>query len=104
MGRITRTPQAEESRLAVWQYIAKDNVDAADRLIRQIDEKCELYVDSPLLGDICDEFGLGVRCFYVGRYVIYYRPSKDGILVLLVLHSARDLLNVYRRAFGAEDD
>jgi toxin ParE1/3/4 len=49
MGKVTRTPQAEESRLEIWNYIARDNVDAADRMIRRIDEKCARYADSPLL-------------------------------------------------------
>jgi len=102
MGKVTRTPQAEESRLEIWKYIARDNVDAADRMIRRIDEKCALYADSPLLGDIREDLGSDIRRFHVEKYEVLYRSHRGGIVVLLVVHSSRDIASVFRNAFDAQ--
>ena len=104
MGKVTRMPQAEESRLEIWSYVAQDNIDAADRLVTQIDERCEFYADSPLLGSICAELGEYTRRFQVGRCEVYYRPTADGILILLAGHSARDIQAVNRAAFEDKQD
>ena len=36
-----------------------------------------------------------VRSFPFGRYVIFYEPIEDGIDVVRVLHSARDIDAVF---------
>jgi hypothetical protein len=35
-----------------------------------------------------------LRSFPVGRYVVFYRPQDDGIDVVRVLHSARDIESI----------
>ena len=104
MGKVTRTPQAEESRLEIWSYVAEGKKGGADRLIKQVDERCEFYADSPLLGSICEELGEDIRRLQVGRYEVYYRPTADGILILLAGHSARDIQAVNRAAFEDKQD
>ncbi len=32
-----------------------------------------------------------MRSFPAGKHIIYYRESRDGILILRVLHGARDV-------------
>ena len=44
------------------------------------------------------ELGADLRSFPFGRYVIFYAPIDDGIDVVRVLHSARDI----DAAFGIE--
>jgi toxin ParE1/3/4 len=39
----------------------------------------------------CDELSPGLRSFPFGRYVIFYEPIKDGIDVVRLLYSARDV-------------
>jgi len=41
------------------------------------------------------ELALAVRSFPVGNYVIFYRPHGDGIVVIPVLHGARDLPGMF---------
>jgi toxin ParE1/3/4 len=38
-----------------------------------------------------DELALGLRSFAFGRYVVFVQPLADGIDVVRVLHSARDI-------------
>ncbi len=43
------------------------------------------------MGRARDELSPGVRSMPFGRYVIFYEPLDDGIDVVRVLHSARDV-------------
>ena len=42
MAQLLRTPEAVDSLLEIWDYIAQDNPPAADRVLRKIDETCQL--------------------------------------------------------------
>lgn len=33
----------------------------------------------------------GVRCFIVGKYVVFYRPFERGIELIRGIHSPRDI-------------
>ena len=102
MARVRITPIGEGSRLDIWQYIARDNPEAADALIDQIDAASEQYARQPLMGEIREELGHELRSFTVGKYVVIYRPADDGIVVLLVIHGARDVPAVFRSLFHAD--
>ena len=43
------------------------------------------------------ELGSGVRSFPVGKYVVFYLATEDGIKVIQVIHGARDIPVVFRR-------
>jgi toxin ParE1/3/4 len=42
MARVTRRPLAEADILEVWDYIAEDSVDEADRWLDRLHEKLSL--------------------------------------------------------------
>lgn len=43
------------------------------------------------MGRAREELAASLRSFPFGRYVIFYVPIEDGIDVVRVLHSARDI-------------
>ena len=51
------------------------------------------------MGDRRHELADDLRCFPVGDFVVFYRPQKEGIVVVLVIHGARDIPEVARRLF-----
>lgn len=91
MARINRTSQAERDLQGIWDYIASDNMEAADAMVRKIETRLQSYADWPLSGVSREELGAGVRSFSVGNYMVYYRPMPDGIKLLRVFHGARDI-------------
>ncbi len=99
MPQLLLTSEAEESRIQIWLHVARDSPDAADRLLERIDEKCRLYATQPEMGSPRPDLGRQVRCFPVGNYVVIYRALEDGILILLVIHGARDIPTVFRELF-----
>ena len=102
MTRILRTPEAEESLRSLGRYIAEQSqsLDTAIRFLDKIDETCKLYATQPLMGSVRTDLGDSVRCFAVDSYVVLYQPLPAGILVLLVIHGARDIPTAFRETFG----
>jgi toxin ParE1/3/4 len=98
MARITRRPLAAADILDIWDHIAEDSIEQADRWVDKLDEKFELIATQPLMGRARAELAASVRSFPFGRYVIFYAPIEGGIDVVRVRHSAHDIDAV----FGAE--
>ena len=98
MARITRRPLAAADILDVWDHIAEGSLDQADRWVDKLDEKVGILATQPLMGRAREELAADLRSLPFGRYVIFYTPVQDGIDVVRVLHSARDV----DAAFGEE--
>ena len=98
MARVTRRPLAAADILDIWDHIAEDSLDQADRWVDKLDEKFKLIATQPLMGRARDELAVDLRSFPFGRYIIFYAPIEGGIDVVRVLHSARDI----DAAFGDE--
>jgi len=90
-GRILRTPDAIADLDGIWDYIARDNPAAADRMLDELNERFVLLSKNPEIGELQPLLADGTyRRFTCRNYVIYYRPMKDGIVIVRVLHGARD--------------
>lgn len=95
MGHVTRRPLAAADILDIWDHIAEDSVEQADRWVDKLDEKFKLIATQPLMGRVRGELAVDLRSFPFGRYVIFYAPLEHGIDVVRVLHSARDIDAVF---------
>ena len=91
MARIDLSEQAEIDLIDIWAYIARDSTTAADNLIEQVATVCQLLAKSPLLGRAQRELAPGLRSFSVGDYLVFYRPTKSGIVIARVLSGYRNL-------------
>jgi toxin ParE1/3/4 len=94
LPEVTHTVRAEADLDEIWFYIAVDTVAAADNLLDDIDKSCRLLAMEPNAGRLRPELAPHLRSFPVGRYVLFYRPQDDGIEVVRVLHSARDIESI----------
>ena len=92
MARLRRTPQANEDLLAIWDYIARGNLSAADNLLRKIDQTCWLLANNPRMGQLYEQYRRGLRGFTVSKnYIVFYHEIDDGIEVVRVLDGRRYL-------------
>lgn len=94
MPNITKSPEADEDLFSLWYYIAIDNRPAADKLIRRINEIFLLLADNLGMGVWRTDLQYDLRCHALDKYLIFYRKVTDGIYVVRVLHSARDIYKV----------
>lgn len=90
MAKVIYSPDAERDIIDITSFIALDNPTAADRLVDSFVQKLNLLADAPQIGPVCP-IRPALRRFPVGNYVLYYRPLRDGIELVRVLHGARDI-------------
>ena len=99
MGRLLLRPQARDDLDTIWDYLAAVQSPAtADAVLRTIFRRLSALADYPLLGRTRDDIRPGVRGSPVGRYVIFYYPRDEGIIVSRVLYGGRDLPDAYDEA------
>ncbi len=91
MAMLRRTLIAESDLRDIWHHIAQDNPSAADQLLRAIGDLCVRLAELPGMGRLRPELGGGIRSFAHGSYVVFYRHAGDEVLILRVLHGARDI-------------
>jgi|SRR5437660_3618068 len=96
MPSIIRSDQSEQDVYEIGVFIARDNPDAAIRLIDRFDETLKMLGQNPLAGRDREELAPRVRSFPVGNYLLFYRPARDGIELIRVLHGARDLRRLFK--------
>jgi toxin ParE1/3/4 len=92
--RVSGRAQADLEE--IWDYVSQRNEAAANRLTATILERARLHAQFPLMGRPRDDLGAHVRSFAILPYVVYYRPVDDTILVLRVLHGARDVDSIMK--------
>lgn len=92
-------PEAVVDLEAIWRFIQLESrsADVADKVVRAIYDKCDLYAHQPLLGELRPDLVSQLRCFSVGNFVVFYLPAEDGIDVLQVIHGAQDIPAHFRR-------
>jgi antitoxin ParD1/3/4/toxin ParE1/3/4 len=92
MSGFKLSPQAFRDTDEIWEFIAQDNLDAADRVRDEIFGMCERLAQMPGMGhlreDLADE---PLRFWPVYSYLIIYRPETHPLEIVRVLHGARDV-------------
>jgi toxin ParE1/3/4 len=91
MPRVDLTTVAQFDLKEIWTYIAQDSEFQADRLLSRFWEKFHYLARFNTVGQPRPELSKNCRSFPFGKYCFYFRPHEDGILILRILHSARDL-------------
>ena len=97
MPRIIVSPLAQADIDEIWDYIARDSSQNANRFVDRIEQRFGLLAAKPRLGVARDDLRPGLRRFGYARYLIYYRLIRGGIEVVRVVHGARDQRALWRR-------
>ena len=91
MARIERTDLAERDLEEIFDHLEDHGPASAARFAKSFREKAEALARMPEMGRARNELAPDLRSFTVGRYLLFYRPIEDGILVIRVAHGSRDL-------------
>ena len=91
MSGFVLHPEACTDLDEIWEYIAADNLDAADRVREEIYAAIASLVSFPHRGharpDLCLRH---LRFQSVRPYLIAYAPDEKPLLVIAVLHGRRN--------------
>ena len=76
----------------IWEYIARDNVDAADRLVADIHSTLTTLAGSPQIGHRRPDLtARPLRCHVVrDNYLIACAPDENPLWVMGVFHGSRN--------------
>jgi toxin ParE1/3/4 len=96
-ARITKSVRARRDLLEHFVYIGRDSVPAARRFLKAADKAMASLARMPQMGGRWASRNPALRELRVWsirkfeNYLIFYRPTPEGIEVLRVLHGARDI-------------
>ncbi len=83
---------AEQDLDEIWEYIAEDNIAAADRWIQKLFEAFEALAQTPKMGHKREDITTYPILFWpVGAYLVLYREQNQRIEVVAVTQGARDI-------------
>lgn len=89
------SPLALTDIKGTWQYLSEQNEEIAKNLIRAIAEKCEFLSLNPKVGRERNDLMLNLRHFPFKNYNIFYFPIENGVEIYRVLHSSRDIIQIF---------
>jgi plasmid stabilization system protein ParE len=92
MKKYVLSVAAELDLEAIWEYIALDNVDAADRWIGKLFDAFEALEQAPGMGHKREDLTPFPVLFWpVGAYLVLYRVQSEWIEIVAVVQGARDI-------------
>ena len=76
----------------IWEYIAADSTDAADRWLNTLLAEFDRLAKNPRIGHTRKDLTLFPLLFWpVGRYLVIYRAAKRPIEIVAVVHGGRHI-------------
>ena len=97
MARILERPRARQELERIALEIGKERLSSARRFLREVKKTYELLASFPEMGTAWESEDVvfnQVRFFPVRRfrkYLIFYRPIRDGVEIVLIIHGSRDI-------------
>jgi plasmid stabilization system protein ParE len=91
MSGFVLHPDAYTDLEEIWEYIAAESLEAADRVREEIYDAIQPLVPFPHIGHSRPDLtSRPLRFQSVRDYVIAYAPDEDPISVIAVLHGRRN--------------
>jgi len=91
------SPQARRDLVEIWDYIAQDNPDAADRVEQEIQQAILMLARNPELGHLRrDLTSKPVRFWVVHSYLLSYNPDAQPLEVVRILSGYRDVATLLK--------
>ena len=95
MKRYVLTPSAKRDVNDIWDYIANDSIEAADRVLDALESAMVKLAKTPGVGHWREELAdKRHRFFLVYSYLIVYRHEAKPLQFVRILHAARDVQSV----------
>jgi|SRR5579864_5496742 len=90
MSGFVLHPEAFTDLDEIWEFIAADNPDAADRVLEEIQEAIRALVHFPQMGhQRLDLTSRPLRFHPVRDFMISYAPDEKPLVVVAILHGRR---------------
>jgi plasmid stabilization system protein ParE len=98
MKEYVLSTSAELDLDEIWEYIAQDNINAADRWIGKLFDAFEALARNSGMGHKREDLTAYPILFWpVGAYLILYRVQSERIEIVAVTQGARDIPSFLRQ-------
>jgi plasmid stabilization system protein ParE len=99
MSRFILAPEAAQDLDDIWEYIAEDSLDAADRFLETLYMNMGKIADSPGIGHSREDLVEGRPLLFwpVGNYLILYRTTKSSVAIVAIARGKLDIPSFVRR-------
>jgi len=93
------TSDAAQDLRDLWEYIAADNLDAADQLGERLYRTFDQLAALPRMGHLRPDLaGDRPLLFWpMGAYLIIYRADRHPLEIVAITHGSRDIPTLLRR-------
>ena len=93
MNQFVLSPEAAQDLIGIWEYIAVDEIEAADRLIAKLRDQMIALAKTPGLGHLREDLAEDRPLLFwpVGNYQIIYQFKTGPIEIVAVTHGMRDI-------------
>ncbi len=92
MSNYILGPDADLDLGDIWEYVARDNIDAADRWMGKLFDAFEALGATPGMGHKREDLTAYPVLFWpVGAYLIIYRAERRPIEIVAVTQGSRDI-------------
>jgi antitoxin ParD1/3/4/toxin ParE1/3/4 len=96
MRRVKVTRQARRDLLAIWVYIGNDSIEAADRVVDEIQASFQKIAEMPGIGHTKAEVNdPRYRFWRVYSYLIVYRADTKPVQIIRIVSGHRDLKRLF---------
>ena len=92
---------ASEDIIEITRYFDEQDVNLGEKFLKYLDETYEMIANMPELGELQRFRHPAMQNARIRRikkftnYLIFYRIESDKIVILRVLHAARDYMNLF---------
>jgi toxin ParE1/3/4 len=93
--QIRISPRSGSDLIEIWSYIADDSTANADAFIDKLYETIQALANQPGSGRRREELAPGILSFPFGRYIIFYRATREAIEIVRMLHGAGDIWTIF---------
>ncbi len=95
MPKYILSPRALKHLQSIWDFIAADNREAADRIVEELFAAFEYLAEWPGSGHTRRDLKeRNVRFWPVRSYLVVYREEPIPLRIVAILHGARDIPSI----------
>ncbi|MDB6039674.1 MAG: hypothetical protein JWM99_3515 [Verrucomicrobiales bacterium] len=95
MADFFYSQEARRDLLGIWEFIAQGDLDAADRVEREIEQAIAMLVENPELGHTRrDLTSIPIRFWPVYSYLLIYDPETRPLEIVRILSGYRDITDL----------
>jgi toxin ParE1/3/4 len=95
MSRFIISLDASRDLNEIVEYFKTNSLDAGDVFVAAFNRKCLYLTQFPNIGKRYSKLHPTMRGIVLGRYILFYEPLEDGIIIARIVNASRDLSNLF---------